>query len=560
MAESSRNRWLGLVMLSLGLAIIIVDVSIVNVAIPVIIEELGIDFTAAEWVNTIYSLVFAALLVTLGRLGDLVGRRRLYITGLVVFAAGSLAAGIAPTGELLIAARLLQGIGGAAISPATLSIVSAEFRGRERGIAFGIWGSVIGGMAAIGPLIGGWLTTNASWRWAFLINLPIAAVAIVGTYAYIHESRDEHAESRFDPLGAALTMLGFGALVFGLIEGYKYGWWGQSATFSAIGLTWPEGWPISIIPVAFAIAVVCLLTFAVRELRKERAGDRSGIFQFALFRYPGYRYGNLTALILSLGEFGLIFVIPLFLQGMLGYSAFDTGLVLLALAGGTFLAGPSAGALASRIGPKWVVTSGMVLEAIGIFWIGFLFSPDLTGWGLVPPLFVYGIGVGLATAQLTNVALADIPRDESGVASGGTSTLRQVGSALGIAILGTVLAIGLGQGTRDRLHEAWSRIPPAVAQGLPFGEEQFVESVAKPVESTFGQALPGLLADPRLPDAARPIVRDAVESSFVSGGEAASRVAGGFVVLGILLSLFIPNTRGEEREAELDEPIESVPA
>jgi len=405
-------------------------------------------------------------------------------------------------------------------------------------------------MAAIGPLIGGWLTTNASWRWAFLINLPIAAVALIGTLAFINESRDEHAQRRFDLVGALLTMTGFAALVFGLIEGYKYGWWGQSQAFTVFGLTWPADWPVSIIPFVFGLSALALAIFTIRELRKEARGDRSGIFGFRLFRYPGYRYGNLTALILSLGEFGLLFVIPLFLQGMLGLSAFDTGLTLLPLAIGTFIAGPSAGALAARIGPKWVVTGGMALEAIAIFWIGLLFSPDLNAWSLVPPLAVYGVGVGLGTAQLTNVALAQIPRDESGVASGGTSTLRQVGSALGIAILGTTLAIGLGQGTRDRLESAVAQLPPAATASLPFPPGQLAETIAKPIESTFGQALPGILSNPQLPAEARPVIRSAVERSFVDGAVNASRAATAFVLVGLLISLLIPNARGEDAPPE----------
>jgi EmrB/QacA subfamily drug resistance transporter len=536
-----RNRWIGLGMLSLGVSMIIVDVSIVNVAIPVIIEDLGIDFTAAEWVNTIYSLVFAALLVTLGRLGDLVGRRALFMGGLVVFAGASLFAGLAPTGELLILARLLQGIGGAAILPATLSLVTTEFRGRERGIAFGIWGSVIGGMAALGPLIGGWLTTNASWRWAFLINLPVAAIALVGTLIYLNESRDEHAERRFDIPGAVLSTIGFGALVFGLIEGYKYGWWAQAQPFSVLGLTWPEDWPISIIPVVFAIAAISLATFVVYEIRKERRGDLSGAFQFGLFRYPGFRWGNLAVTIVSLGEFGLLFVVPLFLQGVLGLSAFDTGLVLLGLAAGAFIAGPSAGVLASRIGPKWVVTAGMALEAIGIFWVGRTLSVDMTGWQLVPPLLVYGAGVGLATAQLTNVALAEIPPDRSGVASGGTTTLRQVGTALGIAILGTVLYIGLGQGTRERLADV-PQLPAAAVDGI-----------AQAIEGSGGQALPDILADPRLTDELRADIRSAVDDSFVAAAHLASLVATGFVLLGLVFSLLIPNTTGDPEEMEAGE-------
>ncbi len=334
-----------------------------------------------------------------------------------------------------------------------------------------------------------------------------------------------------------LSTIGFGGLVFGLIEGYKYGWWGQSDAFSVLGFTWPEDWPVSVVPVAFALAAASLAVFVVYEIRKERRGDMSGAFQFSLFSYPGFRWGNLAVTIVSLGEFGLLFVVPLFLQGVLGYSAFDTGLVLLGLAAGAFVAGPSAGMLASRIGPKWVVTAGMALEAAGIFWIGAVFSPDLGGWDLVPALVVYGVGVGLATAQLTNVALAQIPPDRSGVASGGTTTLRQVGTALGIAVLGTVLYIGLGQGTRDRLADV-PQLPTAAVDGI-----------AQAIEGSGGQALPQVLADPRLTDALRADIRNAVDDSFVEAGQTASHVATGFVLLGLVFSLLIPNARGEAEGA-----------
>ena len=178
---SSRRPWLGLTMLSVGVAMIIVDATIVNVAVPSIARDLGLSGTGTQWVNTIYALVFAAFLVTMGRLGDRIGRRKMYLAGLALFLAASVLAGFAPSGETLIGARLLQGLGGAAILPATQSILNSSFRGRDRAIAFGIWGSVIGGMAALGPLIGGWLTTYLSWRWAFYVNVPWGLLAIVGT-------------------------------------------------------------------------------------------------------------------------------------------------------------------------------------------------------------------------------------------------------------------------------------------------------------------------------------------------------------------------------------------
>ncbi|MBP1706025.1 MAG: drug resistance transporter, EmrB/QacA subfamily, partial [Chloroflexi bacterium] len=225
MHEAGRGRWLGLATLSLGVSMIIVDATIVNVAVPSIIRDLKLDSTTAEWINTTYALVFAALLVTLGRLGDVSGRRRMYLLGLLVFIGASVLAGAAQNGEQLIAARILQGVGGAMILPSTQSILNANFRGRDRAIAFGIWGSVIGGMAALGPLLGGWLTTYFSWRWAFFINIPVGLVAIAGTLAYIGESKDEDARPGFDLPGFLLITFGLGAFVFGLIEGRNYGWW-----------------------------------------------------------------------------------------------------------------------------------------------------------------------------------------------------------------------------------------------------------------------------------------------------------------------------------------------
>jgi EmrB/QacA subfamily drug resistance transporter len=535
MATSAQARWLGLAMLSLGVAMIVVDLSIISVSIPTIIDDLGIDYTAVEWVNSIYGLVFAALLITFGRLGDLLGRRRVYIGGLVLFAVASVLAAVAPTGSALIAARVLQGVGGAAISPATLSIVSAEFQGRERGIAFGIYGSVIGGVAALGPAVGGWLTTNASWRWAFGINPFVAVIAILGTLTWVRESRDERAQPRFDLLGAVLTAIGFGGVVFGFIEGSRYGWLTPAAAFELGPVRWPADAPLSVVAAGFLVAAAALLLFTARELSRERRGDVGGLFRFGLLRHRGYAFGSLTVMVLSMGEYGLLFVLPLFLQGMRGYSAFQTGLFLVAVSIGSFIAGPSAGALAIKVGAKVVVATGMVLEAAGVLWISQLFSPGVSGLAFVVPLAVYGAGTGLAVAQLTNVALSDVPVSESGAASGGTSVLRQIGTAMGLALLGTILAVGLGSGTHDRLAAglAATDLPAAARQ-------QIATSVAAAVQDSYGQTLPEILGDPRLPVAAQPAIEAAVPAAFTDAARTAAYAAAAFMLLGLAFSLFVP--------------------
>ena len=521
MHESGRGRWLGLAMLSLGVSMIIVDATIVNVAVPSIIRDLDIDSSQAEWINTVYALVFAALLITLGRIGDLVGRRKLYLLGLVVFGFASVLAGLSQSGEMLILARVLQGVGGAMILPATQSILNTNFRGRDRAIAFGIWGATIGGMAAIGPLLGGWLTTYLSWRWAFFINIPVALIAIFGTLRYIGESKDENAKSGLDPIGFLLITGGLSAFVFGLIEGRTYGWWTPTKPFEIFGWTWPLE-SVSIIPFCLVGGIVALALFLVVEGRRSRAG-KFFLFDVGLWLYPAFRYGNLAGTIVSLGEFGLLFALPLFLQAVVGYSAFETGLVFLALAVGSFFAAPVSARLAHRYGPRRAVTLGMFLEAVGIISTSLLISSSVTGLQLAVPLFVYGVGVGLATAQLTSIVLSDIPPEKSGLASGANSTMRQVGSALGIAILGTVLFTALGNG----VHENLSEIP-----GIP---PETIDSVATAMEQSAGQALVVIRQEPQYAAAVEPI-----EQAFVDATRLAGLVASGFVLIGVVLTLLLP--------------------
>jgi len=554
MAASGRGRWIGLAMLSVGVAMIIVDATIVNVAVPSIIRDLNLDSTQAEWINTIYALVFAALLITVGRLGDVHGRRRSYLIGLTVFVMASMLAGLAPNGTILIFARVLQGIGGAMILPATQAILNSNFQGRDRAIAFGIWGSVIGGVAAVGPLLGGFLTTYLSWRWAFFINLPVGLIAIAGTLHYIGESKEEGARSGFDLPGFLLITSGLGLFVFGLIEGRQYGWWAPNPRhpFQIAGWTWPSE-TISVIPFILGIGIAALILFAIVETRRRTAG-KFYLFDFTLWRYRGFRFGNLAGTIVSLGEFGLLFTLPLFLQAVIGLSAFQVGLTILALAVGAFFAAPMSAPLSNRFGPRRVVTLGMALEAIGIFITTLLLSRDLNVLVLVPPLFVYGLGVGFASAQLTSLILGDVPPEVSGLASGTNSMLRQVGSALGIAILGSALFVSLGVGTGERL---------AKIEGMPPAAQI---AVRQAIEGSAGQALIGFRNGQVDPAVARQfgsqldpatlaqlgkVVTPPIEDAFVNAARTAGFAATAFVLLGLLFSLLIPVSklhRGESDE------------
>ena len=547
--RSSRTRWLGLLAISLGVALIVVDSTIVNVAVPYIVDELKLTSTEVQWVQESYTLVFAATVLVFGVLADRWGRRRMLVAGTVLFAVASVIAALAGTGPLLILTRVVQGVGGAMILPTSLSLLNATFpqhgaptaarRGgagsrehadRQRGIAFAVWGSTIGGMAALGPLLGGWLTTAYSWRWAFGINLPISALIVGGVLAFVAESRAP-AVDRVDWLGAAITAAGFAALAFGLIEGRQYGWWTNGRRFVLGDWRWPL--EVSPIPFAFALALVCFAVFVLRGLARVRRG-RTNLVDFRLFRTASFRDGNVVAMIVSLGEFGIILSLPIWLQNVEGLTALQTGLVLLALAVGSFAASGVAATAGSRLAPLTVVRLGLVAEVVGVAATGVAVQAG-GGWApLLPCLFVYGVGVGLATAQLTGVVLADLPVRLSGEGSGIQSTSRQIGSALGIAVLGTVLFTTASTALDARLAAAG--MPPTVRSSL-------VDAVV----DSAGGAIAGLAQSPATEAAAA-----AARAAFSDGTAYSAYTAAGFLLLGLLA------TRSLSRSAR--RPIEPVAA
>lgn len=525
--------------IGLGISMVIMDATIVNVSLPSIIRELGIDSVDAEWVNAIYSLVFAALLIIFGRIGDRFGRRRVFILGAIVFGVASMLAARTDSGNALIAARALQGVGGAMMSPTSLSLINATYQGRARTIAFAIYGSIIGGMAAVGPLLGGWLTEYHSWRWAFYINVPVAVVLVVGSLLYVPESRDERDRPGTDVVGALLSAVGIGLLVFGLIEGRNYGWWSALGEQRLLGVDYPAG-GISPVPVSFAVSAVALVLLYVVETRRERR-QRTVLLDFDLFRIRTFGFGSLAALIVSLGEFGILFSLPLFLQSALGFEALGAGAILATLALGAFLAGPTAAQLALRRSPRFVARLGLVLEIVGIVGLGATISVDVSIWVMCAWLVVYGAGVGYASAQLTGLILVDVPVRKSGQASGTQSTARQVGSALGTAILGTILFVGLANDTQSRVSEV-PGVSPAQAA-----------TVAETVQASAGTVIPSLAQQP----GGEPVAQ-AAEVAFADSIRRTAFAAAGFVFIGLLATLALPPGRSEEDVEQAEETLEET--
>ena len=519
-----RKSWWALLAVALGVSLIIMDATIVNVALPTVIEDLHLDATQAEWMNAIYSLVFASLLLTVGRVGDIYGRRRLFLIGMVIFIGASVLAGAAGGPNALILARLIQGLGAAMILPSTLSTLNAIFVGKERAIAFAVWGVTIGGMAALGPLVGGWLTTYYSWRWAFWLNVPVGLIVLALILFAVPETRDEKSPRKLDLYGVALSTIGMAGIVFALIEGQNYGW-GRQASGA-----------VSPVPIAMAIGLLFMGRFWVVQRKRQRAG-KIVLVDLRLLDVRSFRYGSIAALIVALGEFGLLFTLPLLLQNALGFSALGTGWLIAALAIGTFFVSGMTPQLTHKYGGRAVVRLGLGTEAVAVAGLALTLSASISGWAVAGWLFLYGVGVGMATAQLTSVILAEIPVSESGQASGLQSTFRQLGSALGVAILGTLLITSLGRITASNLEST----PIPAAQR---------DQVVSAVQGSAGAIIPTLQKNPATREAG-----DAAASAMISASKLTTGI--GALVIGLGLAAtwalpFVPNPTtppGEEKPA-----------
>ena len=537
------NRWIGLVFISMAISLVIIDGTIVNTIFPAVIADLQLTSTEVQWVQESYVLVFASLLLVWGTVGDRIGRRKLLIIGILIFTAASIWAGFSTDASSMILARIAQGVGGAMVLPTTLSLVNATFQGKERGIAFAVWGSTIGGMVAVGPVLGGWLATDFDWRWAFNINAPLGLIIIAGLMIFATESKQAQREGKIDFAGAGISVVMFSTLVFGLIEGRAYGWWtvNEGSNFAIGDFKWPAT-GISVIPVSLAIFVLSTVLFILWERSREKA-QKNVILDLRLFSIASFRNGSIAAGVISMGEFGLLFAIPLWLQNVQGLSAISSGLVLLWLAGGAFLASGVGGALSGKLSATNAVRIGVLLELIAVAGIAFIASTAGSWQAIAPFLALYGVGIGLATAQLTGVIMVDVPMEKTGQASGSQSTVRQIGSALGIAVLGTVLFTSTQSSIETRVYnlESLSVIEAPIRQEL-------AKTIAKPVADSAGAALesiPNYLTSQGVPELIAYDVKLAAADGFTDGMKATGWAAAFFLLLG-LASTYNLGTKAKE--------------
>jgi EmrB/QacA subfamily drug resistance transporter len=442
MPESRTNPWLVLVVLVTGFFMILLDTTIVNVAIPSMSAGLNTTLDQILWVLNAYILVYAVLLITAGRLGDLYGQRNLFAIGLGIFTVASALCGFAQTADQLIAARVLQGVGGALLTPQTLAILTTLFPPERRGAAFGIWAGAAGLATLAGPTVGGAIVTYIDWRWIFFVNLPIGIAALVATFAIIPDLRSGRRHG-WDFVGIFLATAGLFGVVFGLIEGERFKW-GEIGSY------------VITIPEVIGTGAVLLVLFVIWE-----RFQKEPLVPLSLFEERNFAVANWIAASISFGMMSLFLPIIIYLQSVRGFSALTAGLTLAPMSLTSMFVAPFAGRLADRIGGKYILMSGISLFAVGFGTITLVAGPDSTWINFLVPAIVAGAGMGMTFAPMTLVAMRNISPRMAGAASGVLNTTRQVGAAVGSAVVGALLQNHLATALHDQAVSQSAALPPA---------------------------------------------------------------------------------------------------
>jgi EmrB/QacA subfamily drug resistance transporter len=478
------KKWLPLVAVCLGTFMLLIDVTIVNVALPAMADDLNTAFSSLQWVVDAYALTLAALLMGIGALADLVGHRRTYLVGLMVFALSSLACGLAPDVGVLIAARAVQGVGAAAMFATTFALLNAGYQGRERGVAYGIWGAVGGAAAAIGPVLGGLLTEGISWEWIFFVNLPVSVAAIAMTLTAFAADTPERSR-RVDIAGTVTFTVAVGALTFALIRGNDDGW----GAANVVGL--------------FVVSAVSFLAFFLVQQR-----SRNAMLDLQLLRNRTFNGVMVAALAGSFAAFAALTYVSIWLQSVQGLSPLEAGLTGLPLSVVAFMTAALTGRFVHRMQPGHLIGGGTLLIGVGSILDAVLLHAHATWPSLIPGYVIVGLGVGLSIPTLSSTAMSTVPLSRGGMAAGAVNTARQLSFAIGIAVLGSVFTARIGAYLTDHGAPDPNRTSHALSggqaqrilQAAPAGQHDRVDAVIRAataggVEAALlGAGIVGLLA------------------------------------------------------------------
>jgi EmrB/QacA subfamily drug resistance transporter len=493
MAETRSNPWLVLVVLVTGFFMIMLDTTIVNVAIPAMSAGLNTTLDQILWVLNAYILVYAVLLITAGRLGDLYGQRNLFAIGLAIFTLASAVCGFAQDANQLIIARVFQGVGGALLTPQTLAILTSLFPPERRGAAFGIWAGVAGLATLAGPTVGGAIVTYIDWRWIFYVNVPIGIAALVATFLIIPDIRPGRRHG-WDFVGVILATAGLFGLVFGLIEGERFKW-GEIDSY------------VITIPEVIGAGVVLLVLFVIWERYQAEP-----LVPLSLFEERNFAIANWIAATVAFGMMSLFLPIVIYLQSVRDFSALTAGLTLAPMSLTSMFVAPFAGRLADRIGGKYILMAGIFLFAVGFASITFVAGPDSTWVNFLAPAIISGAGMGMTFAPMTTVAMRNISPRMAGAASGVLNTTRQVGAAVGSAVVGALLQNNLANTLHDQAVIHAAALPAAY-------RDQFVAAFSSVAANGFeiGTGQNGAKLPPGLPPDVAQQITTLAHDVFVTG-------------------------------------------
>ncbi|MFF4227954.1 MFS transporter [Streptomyces sp. NPDC001820] len=515
------RKWMPLLAVCLGTFMLLIDVTIVSVALPQMTDSLDASFSALQWVVDVYVLVLAALLMAIGSLSDLKGARRVYLAGLAVFAVASLACGLADSSGMMIAARGVQGLGAAAMFATNTPLLASNYQGRDRGIAFGVWGAVNGAAAAAGPILGGLLTEHLNWRWIFLVNLPVAAVALFVGVKHLARSATR-TDRRVDLPGTVGFTVMATLLIFALIHAGDEGW-GATTTLALFGG-----------------AVLALVAFILVE-----RGKPDPMLDLALLRTPSFGGLMAGAVVFSAAAFANLVFVSVWAQSVLDLSPVKAGLILMPLSGMSFVAAGLAGRFLATVAPQWPIGIGLLL--IGTGTLLEMLVTGTSGWtALLPGMVLTGVGVGLASPTLASAALAAAPASRAGMAGGAANTFRQLGFAVGIPVVGAILSGAIARNLAD--------------------SKAFADSGAAAELVTGGQSS-AVLAE--LPAQSRAAAAGAIKDAYAAGLDQVFLVSGvAAVAAGVLVLLLVRRAAGQpdadvpgiggQSQARVEKPLRAV--
>lgn len=532
--RSALRKWLGLLVTSMALAIIIIDTTVLNVSLKDIMRDLNTDLQMMQWIITIYSLVLAALTITGGRLGDLFGRKRMFVLGAFLFGAGSLIASLSTSaGMLLFGWSIIEGIGAALMMPATASMVVANFQGKDRAIAFGVWGGIAGAASAFGPLLGGYLTANVSWHWAFRINVIIVVLVLIGS-AVIRESIDKKEKHTLDLVGSLLSALSMASIVYGIVESSTYGWWTAKKVWE-IGTFSVDFWGVSVTPVAIILGLVLMGLFILWEQRVMRAG-KTPLVSLEIFKNKQFVAGILVTTIMALGQSGIIFALPVFFQSVRELDAFKTGQSLLPMSLSLLIIAPLSGLLRKKVATRDLIQLGIVIGGIGTYLVYRTLNVAANPGDFALALSIMGIGMGLTMSQISNVTLSAIDPNMAGEASGINNTTRQLGSSLGSALIGAVFLATITTVMTTKITDSVV-LPPQVKPAIiaqvenSGGQMSFSTNAASatPAGALIGQEMTAIKNE-----------------AIVAGSKQGLLYTLGFTLLSVLFSFMLPREMKEK--------------